>query len=391
MSQVVAVQGVDFSNKGAELMLRAIVHHMQGRDVILATDLGCGNHGQRSRLGLYHLPWLFIGRIPANVSFLMQRIGYRLTSTMPQALRDSQHTVRERDIGAVLDASGFCYSDQTGIPAERRTQLAAKNIVEWKKQGKKIVLLPQAFGPFENQRIAEYVTQIVDHSDLVFARDTLSYSFLLGLPVNSTNIRMAPDFTSTVPGVRPEYFTRFGRPCVIPNYRMVDRTSSDISENYPKFLIRCLDHLSEQHMDPFILVHEERDIAFAASIQRQIAQPIEVVIEPDPVFIKGILATCSFVISSRYHGLVSALSQNVPGLATSWSHKYQMLLEDYKCPDCLLSVTASDEEILQRVGMVSKGDARANLLATLQKASSEQSRATLEMWEEVDAVLGTKS
>ena len=35
--------------------------------------------------------------------------------------------------------------------------------------------------------------------------------------------------------------------------------------------------------------------------------------------IKGMLGNCSFVISSRYHGLINALSQGVLCIATSWS------------------------------------------------------------------------
>ena len=49
--------------------------------------------------------------------------------------------------------------------------------------------------------------------------------------------------------------------------------------------------------------------------------------------IKGILATCTAVISSRYHALIAALSQGVPAVALGWSHKYEALLSEVGTPE----------------------------------------------------------
>jgi polysaccharide pyruvyl transferase WcaK-like protein len=388
MSQVVAIQGVGFVNKGAELMLRAIMQNLEDREVVLATGLRCGSFNQRSELGLYHLPWLFIARLPVSASVMLQRVASSLLYAIPRRVRHSTHVLCDADVSAVLDASGFCYSDQQGIVGAKITRMTARNVRKWKKEGKKIVFLPQAFGPFRDQQMKHYASQIVENSDLIFARDTTSLEFLLDLPVDSQNIKVAPDFTCLVRGVCPDYFNpNVKRPCIIPNYRMVDRTSPDVGENYPSFLTKCIIYLIKQDLDPFILVHEELDIAFATDIQRKLPKSVEIIREPNPVYIKGILGNCSFVISSRYHGLINALSQGVPGLATSWSHKYQMLLEDYDCPECLLSVSASEDEIRGKIDMVSTGRARADLFTRLEDAGLKQRGLVLDMWKEVYKVL----
>jgi polysaccharide pyruvyl transferase WcaK-like protein len=388
MSQVIAVQGVGFVNKGAELMLRAIMQNLEDRDIILATGLRCGNFSQRSKLGLYTLPWLFLGKLPVGLSVLFQRVANGLLTLTPHKVRYSKRFLCEADVCAVLDASGFSYTDEQGSDGIKVTEMTAINVKKWKREGKKIIFLPQAFGPFGTRQIKLHASQIIENSDLVFARDDTSLKFLLDLPVDHKNIKIAPDFTCLIHGVCPDYFDMNKKqPCVIPNSRMVDRTSSDVGDNYPSFLARCIVALSEQGLDPFILIHEELDTTIAEEINRKLPKPVEIVLERNPIYIKGILGNCSFVISSRFHGLINALAQGIPSLATSWSHKYQKLLEDYDCPECLLSVSSSDDEIHRKIEMVSESATRADLICRLENAALKQRKSVLDMWDDVFKVL----
>ena len=101
----------------------------------------------------------------------------------------------------------------------------------------------------------------------------------------------------------------------------------------------------------------------------------------DPRVLKWLLGQAYFVIGSRFHALVSALSQGVPVLATGWSHKYETLLSEYDFLDGFVSPDAAQAEIEAKLNRVMDGDgaARRKLLerAKLQKARTE------EMWRRV--------
>ncbi len=384
---IVQIIGVGFVNKGAELMLYAVVQQMKilFPEVVVSVDLRCGSYRQRKQAGLYHLAWLHSRRFPFFATFINFLAGL-----MPKWLRNFLKIVRLIEVDIVLDASGFVYSDQQDIVHAKRMKNYSRLM---KQMGKKVVLLPQAFGPFEKKTVRDAVCVILENSDLVFARDTASLGYLLDLPVDARNIKRSPDFTCLVSGTPPDYFRREGkRSCVVPNYRMIDRTSSDVGKNYPNFLMRCINYLIKQDLDPFILIHEENDVVLLEDIQKRLMKPIDIIQESNHLYLKGILGSCALVISSRYHGLVSSLSQGVPSLATGWSHKYQTLLDDYECPECLLSVSASDEEIGSKIDMVYKKDTRAELIARLRKNSLGQRELVLAMWEEVrDVGIGLSS
>ena len=113
-----------------------------------------------------------------------------------------------------------------------------------------------------------------------------------------------------------------------------------------------------------------------------------IIIEEDPRKIKGILGVCEGTIGSRSHGLVSALSQGVPALGTSWSHKYEMLFKEYEFSEGLVSIHSDSKELGERINLILDREKSAGLRANLNQVNKRLRKLSEKMWNEVFECIG---
>jgi polysaccharide pyruvyl transferase WcaK-like protein len=377
--RLILIRGVGFVNKGAELMLYAILEKMKqnypSAKFALETNRSA-SYEKRALLGLYQKPRFF-------------RFGLqfgRIFEYFPSVIRRTLGLVVDKDIDVVIDASGLSYSDHWG---PRSAHELSKSCKRWKKNGTKVILMPQAFGPFKNKKIRKYLRTVIKNSDLIFARERISYEYLANIVGDHKNIKIGPDFTNLLEGVVPEEFdSASNRFCIVPNYRMIDKTNSSTSEAYLPFMINVTQIAFNNDLKPFILVHEgEDDLILAKKIQNAVDSSINIIKEEDPLKIKGILGLSSAVVSSRFHGLVSSLSQGVPSLATSWSHKYEMLFKDYDFPEGALDITLSKEQLYENMDWIINQNKKSELTNKLQKSSQKIKLESIEMWSKVFSII----
>lgn len=380
---LIEIRKAGFVNKGAELMLYAAWQKMKeaypGADFVMAPSHNHGSapYAKRAELGFLQKAWLW-------------RYGMQwgdLAALAPRKVREMYGVVLDKEIDIVMDASGFSYSDQCGIASSRELADASRR---WRKQGTKVILLPQALGPFKSSNIKKYIKIAADNVDLMFPRDPVSYQHLTEVVGERSNIKTAPDFTNLLEGIVPEYFnTENNRFCLVPNYRMIEKTPEEHSETYLPLMVKCAQYLLEKDQKPFVLVHEGMDdLILAQQICEGIGCDLPIIQESHPLKIKGILGACQGTLGSRYHGLVSALSQGVPSLGTGWSHKYAMLFHDYGFDDGLLDSTTSYKEIYKKIDMIIDPDSRQEIQSVIIARSREFKKLSEEMWSMVFELLG---
>jgi polysaccharide pyruvyl transferase WcaK-like protein len=372
---IIEIRKAGFVNKGAELMLLAVLQQIEKRYpeatlVIAPTHLGGSFPFPKfAKLGLQPKAWLW-------------RYGYQwgdLARFIPKKLREMYGVILDKDVDVVLDAAGFAYSDQWGINNCKELARASKR---WKKNGTTVILLPQALGPFENSKIIPYVKEWVSNIDLVFAREADSLNYLINIVGVQSKILRCSDFTNLLQGVLPDGYDPTNKyVALVPNYRMIDKTSKEESEAYLLFMVRCTMYLVNKGKKPFILVHEGSNDKWLADKISKAVGGVPIVTEGDPLMIKGIIGACQATIGSRFHGIVSALSQGVPTLATGWSHKYKRLFNDYEFDDGMISVLDSEQELYKKIDLITDDEFSHRLRDHLIIKSEELKAKSEEMWD----------
>jgi colanic acid/amylovoran biosynthesis protein len=284
---------------------------------------------------------------------------------------------------AVLDCSGYAY----GMPWGRaRLQRLAADLPRWRRQGVRVVFLPQAFGPFSREDAPRAAA--LRWADRVYARDEVSLAHLRALGVPDTLLRLAPDFTCAVPGRLPAGLRVAPRTLgLVPNQRMLDETSEAVRRSYRQCLVDCASIGREHGLAPLVILHEHNDRGLAEEIRRLAGIATPVLAHPDPRAVKAALGACHAIVASRYHAQVAGLSQGVPVLGTTWTHKYPALFAAYDCPERLLDLPVSRGRLAGHLAAALREPERSVAAARLQHAAGQQRRQTEAMWRDVETVL----
>jgi len=373
------IRGVGFHNKGAELMLRAVLE--QGgrfaQAVDFAVEPGCGTYAARARYGLLQI----------MEARRHGRLGWVLDLLFHAGYRSHYGMVKRHELDGVLDASGYAYGDPWGRREIERALQAVRSVV---RNGGRIVMLPQSFGPFENRGIRESFRRLAQDCALIYARDETSRGYLETVVPPGCEVARAPDITHLVKGRLPDGYA-LERPaaCLIPNQRVVSGRSSNVLRRYTALMASASMRFKRAGLNPVFLLHEteqDRDLVkeiMAASIQATVID------ERDPVVLKGIIGTCEVVVGSRYHALVNALSQGVISLGIGWSHKYAELFRDYGCPEMCVGRDFDDTTVERLLGRLVDERFRAEMRQRLLEKAAANGEMVRRMWKRVEEVLFT--
>lgn len=382
----IQIDGVGFVNKGAELMLHAIIDRVKQQ--YPKANLVWGKNDRNSTfkdisgLGIYQKFTLEKMKIPLHEIACILGINVK-----------QYGIVYPNDVDVLLDAGGFQFGDQWA-KKERHLKKIDRYYRQLKKKAIKIIFLPQAFGPFNKPVSLSIIRAVGTYADLIFARDEESYDSLIGVLGDSEKIQLSPDFTNLVSGniLKEIHETVSGGICIIPNSKMVTDTDPIISQKYIGLLKRIITEINSCGRKVFLLNHAgEGDYKICRGIKDQLNSDVGFFSGLNALEAKGIIGASFLAISSRFHAAASALSQGVPCLVTSWSHKYPMLLKEYGIENAILHVN-EESTVLNKVREFIDETENNQLRNQLTKKSKNLKKKSEEMWKKVFALIdGTKT
>lgn len=378
----IVLSGVETNNKGAELMLYAILQEIE----------------RKFPEAKVYIPPI---RVRQGLDYVKTNLDFRYTSSpllsklickfhvegIFRELHISSSILAQLDIvkGAewFIDGSGFVFGDQFEL-TDARLNLWRYCLKTLKNSGCKIVFLPQALGPAEKPVSKKAFAMLSEYASIIMPREQISYNYVeeSGV-VDMSKVRMFTDFTSLVEGTFPKGYEHLKDGiCVIPNMQMINKGYISY-EDYINLLTAIIEKVSKCSHPVYLLNHEGiMDEELCYRCKESLVGNIDVVTGINTLEVKGLIASAYAVITSRFHGLASALNSCVPSLATIWSHKYEELFRDYGITDSVLPLHNLDQA-LAKVDNLLDAQNNAEIRAKLNGAVPQIKEQTREMWKVV--------
>lgn len=240
---------------------------------------------------------------------------------------------------------------------------------------KRLVLLPQTYGPFRHPLAVFLARRILRYADVILSRDKDSVRTVQGL-VGDGKVRFCPDVAFLLDPIPPERLRvepqldlTEARPLIglnvnglIFNGGYTRRNMFGLKFDYRAFLPVLLDHLMQRTSAHVLLVphtfgppgniNSDRDAIhrLLRETGTKYAGRLHVLVgEYDQSGLKAIIGLCDFFIGSRLHACIAALSQGIPTLALSYSDKFAGVFQSAGIAEMVVDGRAAlPEQILAR-------------------------------------------
>ena len=396
--------GGGFTNKGAELMLRTVIARLRDRlpsARLAITPDRQTSYEQRASLQLAHIfpnyqffhPMLRRLMVRSSLATTLAEAPYRML--IPRRAESMYGLVNQNNVDALIDISGYAFGDAFSWI---RCRVAAKQAQRFAKRGKPVILMPQMFGPFEHPKTRHYFKQLCEAATLIYAREQASYDTVRDILGDDPRLKQAPDITIFSP-TSEDIETGFegeSYGVLVPNERMLDQGRDEWGDSYVSRLVEAGKQMVAHGLRPAIVIHsgDAGDQQLATQLGSELSaatdqsQPF-VFSHSNPLVLKKFIGGAKFLVGSRFHSLVAALSSAVPGVALGWAHKYEMLAADFGVPELIHRGSDSIDHLLSQVDRLADDSENQQLRGIIADRRTAMQNKADAMWEEVFAALGS--
>lgn len=351
----ILIEGGGFVNKGAEAMVATLATQIHNRLPYarfmmdgLKVSSSLSSLASRYQIELLDLTsqslffdlasWYSLCCVSPSESLWF----LKYLSTVSRSIALLQH------VNAVIDISGFRYSDQFMSP-NALPWIAFANMIN--QLSLPYLFAPQSWGPFDqNIRMKDWCHSVCHASPLICVRDRISQMYLASLlNMDQDDIPIYPDITFVLEpdfsqkaaaifknnGFSPGHFPFI---VLVPSARLLEKNRFPQGEEKCKeMFVQIGRAFLSMDVDVLILPHAfemgkmSADYRLADEIHQILkARSLDVdLLNLSAAEIKSILNLSDLVVSSRYHALIGALSCKCSAVALGWAHKYGELMGEF--------------------------------------------------------------
>ena len=290
-----------------------------------------------------------LSMVPFLVPLLTNLAGiWKKTDKWKGKIPELEKALREAD--AIFDASGYTLG--SGWP-KGGGELLLQTIRLAKRHNKKIILMPQSFGPFDwegdNTAFLESVKKELAYCTKIYAREKEGYECLLSLGL--TNVELSSDMV-----IREDLFPTASDIYASPSmaseveYPAPGSVGFIINENVFRIgdsdavfdlYAKLLDRLTDNGEKIYVLNTSTADTHLVEKVLNMMRDRSKVSIingEYSSPELIDIIGRFKYVVASRYHSVVFAYRGAVPAIILGWASKYQDLAEHFQQQDYVFDI-----------------------------------------------------
>ncbi len=356
MDKFILITGGELFNKGAQSMTFITVNELRKRfpdkKIVL---LSCADYKRNSedknQYSFEILPmhiWMEFELIGGIYKLISKLKGIRKNKLKYMSLIPKLRKILE-NTEAIVDISGYALSSQWG--SSRSMGYLAK-IMLAKKYGIKTYLMPQSFGPFLYQGMTKpiinfYLKKYMKYPEVIYAREMEGYKYLHN-DYKLSNVKKTYDLVllnkeldlSNVYKENPEIksFENAEGVAIIPNMRNFDHGNKKKIMKIYEIIINRITSIGRK---VYLIRHSYEDIEACNMIKDQVRDNNRVIMISENmncIEFDQLVRKFDFIIGSRFHSIVHAYKNGVPGIAIGWATKYVEMLNTFNQGDYIFDV-----------------------------------------------------
>ena len=194
---IIQIDGASTFNKGGELMLQAVLKAIEeeypNAEIIWNTKFGAEPVSYLDSSLTIRKPFISMYLGPVLKGLRLEGLFRKLN--LPYVWLTPMFLPSWRRVDVIIDSRGYTFSSKLGDKAMVDFQEYYRKI---KKRGIKLILLPQALGPFDSLESRNLVSALSDAASLIFPREEVSLKNFVNAGGDESKLLQSPDFTNLV-------------------------------------------------------------------------------------------------------------------------------------------------------------------------------------------------